>query len=159
MPPAKSHSTKNATDLKQFPTSNKKKNKYFFKTSAHSKTTETPTDFKKSTVKPPKNFARLPTKPDEASSNWKMLSEQIKPVHSKGRLLYLEKKKKAAQLAEKLVVEEKAKVTSQETSTSENTSTELEIWFDDVDPILLDVQTKSSKNEVVQVEINGQSME
>ena len=158
MPPVKSHSTKQAADLKQLPISVKKKNKYFFKTSAHTKTTQNPIQKEKSVVKTSKNFARLPTKPDEASSNWKMLSEQIKPVPSKGRLIYLEKKKKEAQLAEKLAAEQKVKVISQKEST---VNTEIEVWFDDVDPILLDAQTKSNDNEVqkINTEINGQSKE
>ena len=149
MPPVKSHSTKQAADLKQLPISVKKKNKYFFKTSAHTKTTQNPIQKEKSEEK---------TKPDEASSNWKMLSEQIKPVPSKGRLIYLEKKKKEAQLAEKLAAEQKVKVISQKEST---VNTEIEVWFDDVDPILLDAQTKSNDNEVqkINTEINGQSKE
>ena len=64
-------------------------------------------------IKPSKNFARLPTKPDEASSNWKSLSTLIKPVQSKGRLLYLERKKKK-EAAKK--IEESAFVISDKTN-------------------------------------------
>lgn len=120
----------------------KKKKRLFFKNAASIKSTEKVISKEKIETskpsKPLKNAARLPTKPEEASSNWKSLCNQIKTVPTKGRLLYLEKKKKEAESC--LLAENSCKVEtiSQETSTSKNTSTETEIWFDGVDPILLD---------------------
>ncbi len=159
MPPQKSHSKRKTTDPKHLHLTNKKKNKYFFKKFVPINTTEKPIEKQKNILKHPKNCARLPTKPDEASSNWKMLSTQIKPVHTKGRLLYLEKRKKEAQLAEKLAkAEQKVDTTPQGLIKSENKNTELDVWFDDVDPILLDTQSKIGQDEV-KIEINGQSKE
>lgn len=124
--------------------SGKKKKRLFFKTAASVKSTDKAITTENKEIskppKPPKNFARLPTKPDEASSNWRSLCNQIKPVPTKGRLLYLEKKKKKE--AETRLLMESEKI-SQETSIK-NTNTETDIWFDGVDPILLD-STKCSE--------------
>jgi len=138
MPPAKSNPTKESS--KNLRATVKKKKNFFFKTSANIKLTDKPTLEEKSKIKPSKNFARLPTKPDEASSNWKSLITQIKPVQSKGRLLYIERKKKEA--ANK--IEERALAVG----LSERTNNDPEIWFDDVDPILLDTTNGCNPGEI-----------
>ncbi|XP_046650930.1 RNA exonuclease 4-like [Daphnia pulicaria] len=137
MPPAKSNPPKESSQ--KLRTSVKKKKNFFFKTSANNiKLTDKPKLDEKSQIKPSKNFARLPTKPDEASSNWKSLITQIKPVQSKGRLLYIERKKKEAA---KKIEESSIGVTS-----SEKTNNDPEIWFDGVDPILLETPSCDASN-------------
>lgn len=142
MPPVKSNPSKGSS--RELKTTVKKKKNFFFKTSANIKLTEKPSPEDNFKIKPSKNFARLPTKPDEASSNWKSLSTLIKPVQSKGRLLYLERKKKKEAVKK---VEESAFVIS------EKTNNDPEIWFDGVDPILLD--TPNSKLDKIQFGSNG----
>lgn len=147
MPPTKSNPIKVIT---QPVVTNVKKKKYFFKTSMNVNLIK-PQTKEQLVTKRSKNFARLPAKPDEASSNWKTLSMQIKPLQSKGRLLYLERKKKEAAI-------KKETETSEGIATRDKTCNVLDVWFDDVDPILLGNQSASVPN-TVQIGSNGKSAE
>lgn len=125
----------------------KKKKNYFIKVAENLKSAEKDTLKEKTeelsrSTKSIKNFARLPTKPEEASSNWKNLCNQIKPVQTKGRLRYLEKKKKEAEARNEEVQISQKKALEISTKTCEP-----EIWFDDVDPIFLDSQVVTSETE------------
>ncbi|XP_057367484.1 uncharacterized protein LOC130688516 [Daphnia carinata] len=147
MPPVKSNPIKVPQPLA---TTVKKKKKYFFKSSNNGSIKKNPVLKEQLKPKHPKNVARLPTKADEASSNWKTLSMQIKPVQSKGRLLYLERKKKATA--------KKDEENAERITTFKETSEDLGVWFDDVDPIFLDNQNNSVTN-TLQSGSSGKSTE
>jgi hypothetical protein len=105
-----------------------KKKQFFIKTSIAQATQQIKSSG--ATVKQTvKTTAKLPTKPEEAGSNWKTLSTTLKPT-TRAHAKYLAKKK------EKQAKEELKSV--QTVQSTENT--ELEVWFDDVDPILLDTK-------------------
>lgn len=146
MPPVKSNPIKVSQPL----ATTVKKKKYFFKSSTNTNLTKNPVLKEQLEAKRPKNVARLPTKAGEASSNWKTLSMQIKPVQSKGRLLYLERKKKEAA--------KKDEESSEGIVAYKKTSEDLDVWFDDVDPILLDSQNNCVTS-TVQSGLNGKSTE
>jgi len=106
----------------------KKKKTFFIKTAVAQTTQQIKSNGAtgKQTVK---TTAKLPTKPEEAGSNWKTLSTTLKPTkhaHSK----YIAKKK-----------EKQAKEELKIVQTAQNKEkADLEVWFDDVDPILLDTK-------------------
>ena len=84
-----------------------------------------------------KTIAKLPSKPEEAGSNWKSLCSTLKPTtpaHAK----YLAKKK------EKKVKEELKSVEVAQKESENN----LEVWFDDVDPILLDTKPSGEQSDL-----------
>lgn len=140
MPPVKSRPTDVSSASKHV--LSKKKKKRFFKKPLPSKPANEPSVEEKP-KKISKNPARLPATPEEASSNWKDLIAKIKPVQTKQRLIYLEKKRK---MMKDTVVIEKTKP-PEESSVNKNEVKKLDIWFDDVDPILLDPEDLPSVEE------------
>ena len=89
-----------------------------------------------------KTSVRLPSSASDASSNWKTLCSSLKPVHTEGRARYVAKKHQ-----EKLAALENEKNSKPQESANalDSTSTQdAEVWFDDVDPILLDSTEKES---------------
>lgn len=114
------------------PSLKKQKKKNAFLPKPKPKETGVPVEVK-ANVKKVKTTARIPMKPEEASSNWKNLYSAVKPKEeTKKYALYL-KKKKEGSLAPK-------------SNVSEDTS-QPEVWFDNVDPILIDTPTEVSSNE------------
>ena len=105
----------------------KKKKTFFIKTAvAQTQQIKSNGATGKQTVK---TTAKLPTKPEEAGSNWKTLSTTLQPTtHAHAK--YIAKKK-----------EKQAKEELKIVQTAQNKEkADLEVWFDDVDPILLDTK-------------------
>jgi len=117
----------------------KQKKKNAFLPKSKPKETESPLEIKVN-PKQIKTTAKIPTKRDEASSNWKNLYTAIKPKEeTKKYALFLKQKKEVA-------LGSKSKVSKD--------ADEPEVWFDNVDPILLDTLTDVSSSET-QLVIDG----
>lgn len=112
----------------------KRKKKAFFMSA---KSEENNSSFKDGKVKtkPIKTTAKIPANKNEASSNWKSLYTSIKPSEATKKYALNLKKKKEAHIVSK-------------------DSNDPEVWFDNVDPILLDSQTEVSSGET-QLNIEG----
>ena len=148
MPPVKSSESKTNKTLKNSLV--KKKKRFFLSslpvTNKSEKNLPTPKNELKNGIKSVKsNAARLPMKPEEASSNWKNLSVAIKPVHTIGRLKYLEKRKKEKEEAERKML---PNIVDSSQPKEEEMTKEPEVWFDGVDPILLESTDTTLASEV-----------
>ena len=90
----------------------------------------------------PKTSARLPGKPEEASSNWKSLLVKINAAPFAVKPLVDKKKLKGSDKADAKdsLTKEKIGLSSNSSSAPENNSTD--VWFDNVDPLLLEGDTK-----------------
>lgn len=90
---------------------------------------------------PVRNSARLPASVKEASSNWKALCSSIKPAcANKRRPAFVARRKAALVKSENLE-------TDKILTTSLKSATEEDIWFDGVDPLLLDSNPSAALNE------------
>lgn len=121
-------------------TSNKKKKNHFFAKACADGTL--PKCLNADSTKPSKHSAaRLPSSVNEASSNWKALCSSIKPIPSKKRDAYL------ARLNEKKQSSDGANLKEKTSTETVSRTSEPEIWFDDVDPILLDLPENDETDE------------
>jgi hypothetical protein len=117
----------------------KNKNKKYASTSAKlKKEAKTPAKSKVKDVETKATLIRKPFKPDEVSSNWKTLLQVIKPPRT-GTLPPYRKRKLASSSNEP--DSKKQTTTSRDEQTTESTE---DVWFDNVDPILLDGSSKAS---------------
>ena len=134
----KEHQT--STSNKTATTSSKKKKSQFFSRASSNASLLQPGS---KAAKPKGSVARIPSSVSEASSNWKALCSTIKPVQSKKRAEFVANLKKQK---ESLKTEDNQKKPS-----STDDKKEPEVWFDDVDPILLDSKEMASTAETEKI--------
>ena len=117
----------------------KNKNKKYAATSAKlKKEAKIPGKSEVKDVETKTTLIRKPFKPEEVSSNWKTLLQVIKPPRT-GTLPPYRKRKLASSSNEP--DSKKQTTTSRDEQTTESTE---DVWFDNVDPILLDRSSETS---------------
>ena len=123
----------------------KKKNVFFKSAPKPTEETEKPAEAGKLQTNPMKTTAKLPGNREEASSNWKNLYSAIKPNEATTKYALIRKKKKE---------NSKAYLDGTGKYNASKDGDEPEVWFDNVDPILLDTQTDVPSSET-QLHIAG----